>query len=273
MLNFFSAVLAKQIPLVLSWLKVGFIHGVMNTDNTAISGETIDYGPCAMMNTYHAETVFSSIDRNSRYAFGKQISIMQWNMTKLAETLIPLVDSDEDAAVEKLQPLLAQFHQNFEQGYLQMMAAKIGIDEPQQGDGKLISELIALMQNNSLDYTKTFTALTASLTESLKNSAIVEPLLSVLSEWLPRWQVRLGECKVSAHHLMASNNPVVIPRNHHVEAILTTSQASYQEKGDLTALHDFLAVLRQPYTTLDDTKKYQDSPADDDENYHTFCGT
>ncbi len=268
-LNFFSAVLSKQIPLVLSWLRVGFIHGVMNTDNTTISGETIDYGPCAMMNAYHGETVFSSIDRNSRYAFGKQISIMQWNMTRLAETLLPLIDSDEDVAVAQLQPLLAQFHHDFEENYLKMMAVKIGIDEPELGDGKLISELIATMQKNKLDYTKTFT----SLTDSLNGSQIDGPILSLLREWLPRWQTRIAGFKAAAHALMVSNNPVVIPRNHDVEAILATSQASYQEKGDLTALHEFLAVLRQPYTVLADTEKYQNAPADGDENYHTFCGT
>jgi len=272
-INFFSAVLAKQVPLVLSWLRVGFIHGVMNTDNTAISGETIDYGPCAMMNAYHAETVFSSIDRNSRYAFGKQISIMQWNMTRLAETLLPLIDGDEDVAVAQLQPLLAQFHQDFEENYLKMMAVKIGINEPKQGDGKLINELIAIMQTNSLDYTQTFTSLTDVLTDSLNGKQVAEPLLSLLSEWLPRWQTRIAGFKNAAHELMVSNNPVVIPRNHDVEAILATSQASYHEKGDLTALNEFLAVLRQPYTVLADTEKYQDSPADGDENYHTFCGT
>jgi uncharacterized protein YdiU (UPF0061 family) len=280
-LNFFSAVLSKQVPLVLSWLRVGFIHGVMNTDNTSISGETIDYGPCAMMNAYHAETVFSSIDRNSRYAFGKQISIMQWNMTRLAETLLPLIDSDEDVAVAQLQPLLAQFHQDFEENYLRMMAVKIGIDQPEQGDGKLISELIAIMQKNSMDYTKTFTSLTDVLSDvlndaqsdSLNGSLVEGPLLSILSEWLPSWQQRIARFKTAAHALMVSNNPVVIPRNHHVEAILASTQASYQEKGDLTALHQFLAVLRQPYTRLDNTEKYQDSPADGDENYHTFCGT
>ncbi len=271
--EFFSAVLAKQVPLVLSWLRVGFIHGVMNTDNTAISGETIDYGPCAMMNAYHADTVFSSIDRNSRYAFGKQISIMQWNMTRLAETLLPLVDSDEDAAVEQLQPLLAQFHQDFEQGYLQMMLAKIGIDEPEQGDGKLINDLVAIMKEHRLDHTQTFTALTASLTDSLphpiKDKAILEPLLAELSEWLPRWKIRIDGFKTAAFKLMAANNPVVIPRNHHVEALLATCQ----ETGDLTELNKFLAVLRQPYTELVDTQNYQDVPVDGDENYHTFCGT
>lgn len=268
-INFFSAVLEKQVPLVLSWVRVGFIHGVMNTDNTAISGETIDYGPCAMMNAYHGETVFSSIDRNSRYAFGKQISIMQWNMTRLAETLLPLLAGDEDEKVAQLQPLLAQFHQDFEQGYLYMMAAKIGIEEPEQGDGKLINDLIAILKERKLDYTKTFAALTVTLTDSADQNPIEESLADALSEWLPRWNSRIEPFKTAAHKLMASNNPVVIPRNHHVEALLETCQ----ETDDLTALHEFLAVLRQPYTTLADTVKYQDSPADGDKNYHTFCGT
>lgn len=268
-LEFFSAVLSKQIPLVLSWLRVGFIHGVMNTDNTAISGETIDYGPCAMMNAYHPETVFSSIDRNSRYAFGKQISIMQWNMTRLAETLLPLVDSDEDDAVEKIEPLLTQFHQDLQQGYLTMMAAKLGIDGPAAGDGKLINDLITLMKEQKLDYTQTFTALTASLTDSLNGSPIEKPLTDVLNEWLPRWNTRIEPFKTAAHQLMMSTNPVVIPRNHHVEALLD----SCQETGDLTALTKFLAVLRQPYTEIADTKDYQDGPVDGDKNYHTYCGT
>ncbi len=264
-LEFFSVVLSKQIPLVLSWLRVGFIHGVMNTDNTTISGETIDYGPCAMMNVYHPETVFSSIDRNSRYAFGKQISIMQWNMTRLAETLLPLVDSDEDDAVEKIEPLLTQFHQDLQQGYLIMMAAKIGIDEPVEGDGKLINDLITLMKEQKLDYTQTFTA----LTDSLNDNAIEEPLTEVLNEWLPRWNSRIASVKEAAHSLMVTSNPVVIPRNHHVEAFLD----SCQETGDLTALNKFLAVLRQPYTEIAETKNYQDAPVDGDKDYHTYCGT
>jgi uncharacterized protein YdiU (UPF0061 family) len=270
-LKFFSAVLAKQLPLVLSWLRVGFIHGVLNTDNTTISGETIDYGPCAMMNTYHPETVFSSIDRNSRYAFGKQISIIQWNMTRLAETLLPLVDSDEDDAVEKIEPLLAQFHQDLQQGYLTMMAAKVGIDEPAEGDGKLINDLITLMKEHKLDYTQTFTSLTASLAHDATDSiiAIEASLVEVLNEWLPRWNTRIASFKAAAHTLMGASNPVVIPRNHHVEALLE----SCQETGDLTSLNKFLAVLRQPYTEIAETKNYQDAPLDGDKDYHTFCGT
>lgn len=270
-LNFFSAVLTKQLPLVFSWLRVGFIHGVLNTDNTTISGETIDYGPCAMMNAYHPETVFSSIDRNSRYAFGKQISIIQWNMTRLAETLLPLVDSDEDDAVEKIEPLLTQFHQDLQQGYLAMMAAKIGIDEPAEGDGKLINDLITLMKDNKLDYTQTFVSLTASLTHDSTDSdnAIEASLAEELNDWLPRWNTRIALFKAAAHTLMVASNPVVIPRNHHVEALLE----SCQETGDLTSLTKFLAVLRQPYTEVTDTKNYQDAPVDGDKDYHTYCGT
>jgi uncharacterized protein YdiU (UPF0061 family) len=264
-LNFFSAVLVKQIPLVLSWLRVGFIHGVMNTDNITISGETIDYGPCAMMNAYHAETVFSSIDRNSRYAFGKQISIMQWNMARLAETLLPLVDSDEEVAVEKIEPLLSKFHQDFEEGYLHMMAAKIGIADPELGDEKLINDFVAILQSHSLDYTNSF----ISLTNSLTDKPIEDSLLPLLTEWQTRWKKRIGKFKLAAHKLMTKTNPLVIPRNHHVERILATSQ----ETGDLAVLNDFLTVLRQPYTTLADTDSYQTFPADGDENYHTFCGT
>ena len=264
-LKFFSAVLSKQVPLVLSWSRVGFIHGVMNTDNTTISGETIDYGPCAMMNSYDADTVFSSIDRNSRYAFGKQIGIMQWNMTRLAETLLPLVASDEDEAVAKIEPLLTQFHQDLQQGNLIMMAAKIGIDEPEQGDAQLINDLLAIMQKQKLDYTQTF----AALTYSLNKRQIEEPIIEALNEWLPRWHTRIEPFKTAAHQLMVSTNPVVIPRNHHVEALLDACQ----ETGDLTALNKFLAVLRQPYTETPETKNYQDAPVDGDTNYHTYCGT
>ena len=218
-----------------------------------------------MMNSYDADTVFSSIDRNSRYAFGKQIGIMQWNMTRLAETLLPLVASDEDEAVEKIEPLLTQFHQDLQQGNLIMMAAKIGIDDPEQGDAQLINDLLAIMQKQKLDYTQTF----AALTHSLNKSQIEENIIDALNEWLPRWNTRIEPFKAAAHQLMVKTNPMVIPRNHHVEALLDACQ----ETGDLTALNKFLAVLRQPYTETQDTKHYQDSPVDGDKNYHTYCGT
>jgi len=268
-LSFFEAVLTKQIPLVLAWLRVGFIHGVMNTDNTAISGETIDFGPCAMMNDYHRDTVFSSIDKNGRYAFGEQMTIMQWNMTRLAETLLPLLSDDQEQAIEKIEPLLAKFHQNLMQSYFIMMANKIGIEELNENDDDLITDLIELLESEKLDYTQTFVKLTEAV---LKNDNHHE-LKASLGSWFEQWQQRISSDKAAAFQLMSKNNPLVIPRNHHVEAILAGSQTAYEEEGDLSALHEFLAVLQQPYTQLNKTADYQDAPSDGDENYHTFCGT
>ncbi len=268
-LSFFQSVLAKQIPLVMSWLRVGFIHGVMNTDNTAISGETIDYGPCAMMNAYHSDTAFSSIDKYGRYAFGKQMSIIQWNMTRLAEALLPLVDNNEKNAIAKIEPLLAEFHANLEHEYLAMMAAKLGIGDLKPGDAKLINDLLGYMQSKSIDYTQMFTQLTSSLEDEHIANQLEAQLSKPLNGWLTRWYNRIAENKVAAYKLMVKNNPVVIPRNHHVEAILL----SVQENGDIELLDEFLSVLRQPYTVLAQTHKYQDAPVDSDSNYHTFCGT
>lgn len=264
-LAFFSAVSEKQIPLILSWMRVGFIHGVMNTDNTAISGETIDFGPCAMMNNYHRETVFSSIDKYGRYAFGEQMTIMMWNMTRFAETLLPLVNEDEEQAAALLQPLLTKLHQNLMQGYLAMMAAKLGIEVLTEQDNALITELIETLESQALDYTQTFAKLTAALVDE----EVHHELKASLGEWINRWLKRIADDKTSAQQIMKCNNPLVIPRNHHIEAVLKESQ----ETGDLTSLQQLLMVLKQPYTQLDNTHLYQDAPSDNDENYHTFCGT
>ncbi len=264
-LAFFTAVAQKQVPLILSWMRVGFIHGVMNTDNTAISGETIDFGPCAMMNNYHRDTVFSSIDKQGRYAFGEQMTIMQWNMTRLAETLLPLVSDDTEEAVALVQPLLTQLHQELTQGYLLMMAKKLGITELTKADETLITELIQLLENQALDYTQTF----VKLTESVIDEQHHHDLNASLGAWFAKWLARISDDKVVSHQLMKINNPLVIPRNHHVEKVLAISQ----ETGELSALEQLLAVLQQPYRQLENTAMYQDAPADNDENYHTFCGT
>jgi len=268
-LSFFQAVLSKQIPLVIAWMRVGFIHGVMNTDNTAISGETIDFGPCAMMNSYHRDTVFSSIDQNGRYAFGEQMTIMQWNMTRLAETLLPLLSDDQDEAIEKIEPLLSKFHQRLVRDYFSMMANKIGIEEVAENDDGLISELIELLEAEKLDYTQTFVKLTAAVL----NKDNHHELKVSLGAWFEQWQQRISLDKEAAFKLMSTNNPLVIPRNHHVEAVLTSSQTAYQAGEDLSALHELIAVLQQPYTQLIKTTDYQDAPGDGDKNYHTFCGT
>ncbi len=289
--DFFGAVLNKQIPLIVSWLRVGFIHGVMNTDNTAISGETIDYGPCAMMNHYHSDTVFSSIDRYARYAFGNQSKIMQWNMARLADCLLPLIDEDEDIALAKITPLLQQFANDLQYRYFEMMVNKLGIAELADSDIELVNDLLDLMTKMKLDYTQSFVSLAANLNQAEVDSVLTNNVAQqsddesnkavkksgneadnvpvLWQKWLKRWYVRIAEDVSGAKDLMAKTNPLVIPRNHHVEAILSSTQ----ESGDLSDFHDFLAVLKQPYDNVVQTNAYQDAPSDGDENYHTFCGT
>ena len=264
-LAFFTAVTAQQIPLVLSWMRVGFIHGVMNTDNTAISGETIDFGPCAMMNNYDRGSVFSSIDKYGRYAFGEQMTIMQWNMTRLAETLLPLISDEQQEAVDEIVPLLDEFNQALLNGYMEMMASKLGINNPSNDDHQLVKDLLDNLEALELDYTQTF----VQLTNALMSNDSEHDLQAKLGPWFTKWQQRIGDNRLSAHALMKEKNPLVIPRNHHVEAVL----ASCEETGDMTLLDKFLTVLKQPYTMLDNTAFYQDAPLDNDENYHTFCGT
>jgi uncharacterized protein YdiU (UPF0061 family) len=273
-IDFFEGVLNKQVKLIVSWLRVGFIHGVMNTDNTAISGETIDYGPCAMMNHYDKEAVFSSIDRYARYAFSNQSKIMQWNMARLADCLLPLIDEDEEEALAKITPLLQQFANDLQHGYFEMMVNKLGIEALAEGDVELVNDLLAIMQEKRLDYTQTFVTLANNLSQETVDKMLANKVLEEEQEdnwqlWLKRWYHRISEDIDSARVLMKETNPLVIPRNHHVETLL----ASTQETGDLSGLHDFLAVLQQPYESLAQTKNYQDAPSDGDENYHTFCGT
>jgi len=274
-IDFYEAVLNKQVKLIVSWLRVGFIHGVMNTDNMTISGETIDYGPCAMMNHYHSDTVFSSIDRNARYAFGNQSKIMQWNMARLADCLLPLIDEDEDIALTKIEPLLRQFANDLQYYYFEMMVNKLGIHVLAEGDIELVNDLLAIMQEKRLDYTQSF----ITLAENLSQASVDEVLNHTEQEtsetqdtwlaWLARWYLRIADDIKGAKTLMAKTNPLVIPRNHHVEAILASTQVT----GDLTALHEFISVLQQPYENTKNTQVYQDAPTDGDENYHTFCGT
>ncbi len=261
-----DSVIARQIKLVVEWMRVGFIHGVMNTDNTAISGETIDYGPCAMMEFYDPKTVFSSIDRNGRYAFGNQASIAAWNMARFAECLLPLMGDDPEGAVAQVQPLFDSFNQRFQQAYTNMMRSKLGLQQVQQGDAELLNQLLDKMQSQKMDYTQTFERLTRCL--SCDNTA--KGLASDLGDWFEIWQQRMqAESAPQARELMQRCNPVVIPRNHHMEAVLQTCI----EKGTPDTALEFLKVIRQPYTVLPETHKYQDPASDGDIHYKTFCGT
>jgi uncharacterized protein YdiU (UPF0061 family) len=263
---FFTTVMRKQIELICQWMRVGFIHGVMNTDNTAISGETIDYGPCAMMNAYSPDTVFSSIDTQGRYRFGHQPQIGQWNMARLAECLMPLFDEDSTLAREIAQALLNAYAPEFQEKYFAMMGSKIGLSSVNTEDERLINDLLEIMRKSAMDYTQTFHL----LTESQNSSGSDADLPSNLSHWKQRWHSRLAKQEPEeAYKLMRSQNPVVIPRNHHIEAIIESCVIN----GSTAEAEAFLAVLKSPYLELDITKHYQDPPADGDRHYQTFCGT
>lgn len=271
--TFLERVIEKQIELIVHWMRVGFIHGVMNTDNVAISGETIDFGPCAMMGVYHPETVYSSIDTQGRYAFGNQPNITLWNMLRLAECLLPLINEDQDQAIAQVEPLLQQFNSKFDQAYFNMLANKLGLASLNENDSgemfrKLIEELLLTMKENKLDYTQTFTLLTQTLDHKNLERKDIEPL----GNWIEKWQKQLRAMDIDipdAKKRMEKNNPLVIPRNHHVEAVL----AACEEQGKTQPAEELLAVLRSPYKETPLTGKYQAPPLDSDLNYRTFCGT
>lgn len=261
-------VIERQIRLVVDWMRVGFIHGVMNTDNTAISGETIDYGPCAMMSRYDPQTVFSSIDLQGRYAFGHQPNILQWNMARFAECLLPLIDSDHTKGVDIIEPLLIDFPERFKRSYLKMMGQKLGLIHVQDEDEQLIHSLLELLRNKKMDYTVTFHQLSSEMASEL----VASPLKRELGEWFNRWQKRILEqpsTRGEVLALMRQHNPVVIPRNHHVEEIIQSCMTT----GSAAAAEQFLEVLRSPYEALSLTDQYQDPPSDGDACYQTFCGT
>lgn len=261
-------VMERTIRLVVEWMRVGFIHGVMNTDNTSLSGETIDYGPCAMMGIYDPETVYSSIDKMGRYAFGRQPEIAAWNMARFAESLLPLISDDSDKAIDQVGPVVAEFQNRFRQAYMEMMARKLGLTSLQEGDEELISSFLDRLKERRLDYTVTFDLLTKSLT----SEAAASKISSELGECLHLWQKRLKGQEASLveiQALMRKHNPLVIPRNHHVEELIQECEQS----GNARPAEKFLQVLRSPYEELPQTSQYQDPPRDGDKGYKTFCGT
>ena len=267
-LGFVKEVIRRQINLLVEWLRVGFIHGVMNTDNTSISGETIDYGPCAMMNTYHPDTVFSSIDHGGRYSFGNQAFIIQWNMARFAEALLPLIDQNTEKAVALLQAEIEAIPSRLTSVRLKMFLRKLGIFSESEGDQLLVSALLDIMEKNHMDYTLTFLQLKTFLI-SREKVKVMQPLAS----WQESWLQRLEEQKQSQSaslKLMSASNPLVIPRNHHVEEVIHSSIQDHSNKD----LNTFLKVLSSPYQELQQTSLYQDPPKrDDEESYKTFCGT
>lgn len=263
-----NGVIARQAALIAQWQLVGFIHGVMNTDNAAISGETIDYGPCAFMDTYDPKTVFSSIDAHGRYAYGNQPAIAAWNLTRFAETLLPLIDTDQTQAVEKAQAAVSGFSGLLNGHWQAGMLKKIGIFSPSHEKGEaLIVQLLQLMQTYGADYTNTFRALTLDAPEETAMA-----LSSDFSQWHSLWQACLADqsqSKAEALALMKKNNPAVIPRNHRVEEALEAVAA----RQDLQVMDQLLSVLADPYAYTAEQDAYAHLPETSCSPYRTFCGT
>jgi uncharacterized protein YdiU (UPF0061 family) len=266
-LELLKTVTEKQTELVTNWMRVGFIHGVMNTDNMAISGETIDYGPCAFMDTYDPEMVFSSIDHHGRYAYFNQPGITKWNLLKFAETLIPLINEKEDKAIEIAKETVNNFGTLYKKYWLLMMRKKIGLlgEEPQ--DENLINDLLTWMNQNKADYTNTFCSL---MKKDIKKEKLFQN--STFIEWHKRWVVRLAKNKKSSEmslNLMRNNNPLVIPRNHKVEESLNAAS----NNANLIPMHDLLKYLKNPYENKLGISSYQKVPESNGKIYKTFCGT
>jgi len=257
-LAFLGAVIKNQVKLVVSWMRVGFIHGVMNTDNTLVSGETIDYGPCAMMNNFDFDTVFSSIDKQGRYAFGNQPNMANWNCARLAESLIPLINDDDEQAVTLMTPYINSFAEQFNIEFTAMWEQKLGLNESSCSDGELIAELLTLLKDNQLDYTNTFDA----LTESLKEETVIP---ESLIEWRAKWVSLTDD---NSYEVMRAANPRVIPRNHVIEEIIT----QYNATGSSELLQRFIKVAGSPYSDSEKLSEFQTSPINDND-YQTFCGT
>ncbi|MDF2557625.1 MAG: hypothetical protein K0R71_1453 [Bacillales bacterium] len=266
-IHLLQEVMKRQAFLVTKWQLVGFIHGVMNTDNMAICGETIDYGPCAFMDTYDPATVFSSIDNFGRYAYDNQPKIAAWNLARFAETLLPLLDDNKEQAVKIAQDVISEFHIIYHQSYMNGMRAKLGIFNEESEDEGLINNLLSLMHKYQADYTNTFRALS---NENLDGMQLFES--PEFSEWYKLWKERLSrqsETKESSLQLMRNSNPAVIPRNHRVEEALEAAV----EKGDYSVMARLLEVLSTPYSHVSDKEDFTKVPETSSCSYKTFCGT
>lgn len=260
-------VVKRQASLIARWQMTGFIHGVMNTDNVALSGETIDYGPCAFMDAYDPATVFSSIDTQGRYAYGRQPAIAVWNLARFAETLLPLLKKDQDQAVELAQNAVQQFKALYEGNWQEGMRAKLGIFSEEPGDGALVKDLLELMHRFSADFTNTFRSLTLGERDGL--SLFESPEFSA---WHEKWEARRNrqkESKNASQELMRSSNPAVIPRNHRVEAALEAAVS----RGDYSVMQKLLDVLSEPYAYSAKQEEYAGLPEPSACRYRTFCGT
>ncbi|MFC7320599.1 protein adenylyltransferase SelO [Halobacillus campisalis] len=266
-LELFEKVMERQALLIANWQLVGFIHGVMNTDNMTISGETIDYGPCAFMDEYNPKTVFSSIDVQGRYAYQNQPPIAQWNLARFAESLLPLFHEDQDRAVEIAQEALAKFEKLFYTHWLTGMRQKLGMHNAEEQDKPLIEDFLSILEKHEADFTNSFRALTLEKPEETPMYGSTE-----FTHWYEQWQARLErqeESKDSSLLLMKKSNPAVIPRNHRVEEALEAAV----ENEDYQVMNSLLQVLSNPYAYSPEQEEYAVMPEESCGPYRTYCGT
>jgi len=262
-----AAAVERQASLVARWMLVGFVHGVMNTDNMALSGETIDYGPCAFLDAFDPATVFSSIDHHGRYAYGNQPAVALWNLSRLAEALLPLLAEREEAAREVAVDALREFPERYERAFQDGLRAKLGLVAREEGDGELTFDLFSRMHDTRADFTNTFAALVRE--KSPGASPFADP---GLSNWHGRWRARLARQDAPAQEALAAarrHNPAIIPRNHLVEEAL----AAAVDGGDLSPFHALLDALRSPFDHDGVPRRFTAPPRGDTSGYRTFCGT
>jgi uncharacterized protein YdiU (UPF0061 family) len=276
-LELLRAVCLRQAALVASWMHVGFIHGVMNTDNTSVSGETIDYGPCAFMDGYDPATVFSSIDSMGRYGYTNQRHAAQWNLARFAETLLGLIDADSGRAVEAAGPVLEHFSEAFERHWLRGFSAKLGFQTSESADIELIRAWLELLHRNECDFTLTFRRLAKAADPSRDPSAAANPLRSLFQRseefdrWAREWHARLARetAPVGGRGAaMDGVNPAVVPRNHLVEAMISAAIA-----GDFAPFEEMLEVLSRPFQLEPRFERYERPPRPEERVLQTFCGT
>ena len=264
-LDLLNRLIERQCDLVVNWMRVGFIHGVMNTDNMTISGETIDYGPCAFMDAYDPKTVFSSIDQNGRYAYCNQPGITKWNLARFAECLIPFFERDQKKAIQIATETINDFEKKYEEKWMNMMRNKLGISGLDNKDKPLILDLLTWMHEKKADYTNTFCHL---MNLDPKKEKIFEDSKFIV--WKKRWKERLlknDNNQIKSKVLMKNNNPLVIPRNHKIEEALEAA-----ELNDMEPINKILEILKNPYDKQSEIIDYQ-YPSKSSEKYQTFCGT
>lgn len=273
-LAFLQAVIERQAKLVAQWLLVGFIHGVMNTDNMSVAGETIDYGPCAFMDAYDPATVFSAIDQFGRYAYANQPRIAQWNLARLAETLLPLMPGDPEATLKRAEDAIGGFIDRFQDAYLAGMRAKLGLVHADEGDSALAQDLLDRMAANGADFTLTFRRLCAAAEDQTADADIralfIEP--TDFGAWASRWRARLAQepqDETSRRQRMEAVNPAVIPRNHRIEAVITAAV----NENDFAPFHRMNAVLADPFVASPENVEFQAPPGVGERVLRTFCGT